>query len=112
MLAPLVQAPAPDAFLADEWTTLASVDRALFESEYARRNGDVKLRNELAAYIAELCREVTARTFGTAIEESTPMKPVREPVREQTPREKGVRDTTQREVPSPQNSPRGRPSSN
>ncbi|MFM1867880.1 MAG: hypothetical protein RL591_1288, partial [Planctomycetota bacterium] len=84
MLAPLVQAPAPDAFLADEWTTLASVDRALFESEYARRTGDVKLRDELAAYIAELCREVTARTFGTAIEETTSMKPARE----QTPRER------------------------
>jgi hypothetical protein len=96
MLAPLVQAPAPDAFLADEWTTLASVDRALFESEYARRKGDVKLREELAAYIAELCREITARTFGTAIEETTPMKPTPE----QTTRDRTSRDTTSRDTTS------------
>ncbi len=72
MLAPLLQAPAPDAFLADEWGTLASVDRALFESEYARRKGDVQLREALDAYISELCREVSARAFGTAIERPTP----------------------------------------
>jgi hypothetical protein len=96
MLAPLVQAPAPDAFLADEWTTLASVDRALFESEYARRKGDVKLREELAAYIAELCREITARTFGTALEEATPMKPTPE----QTTRDRTSRDTPSRDTPS------------
>lgn len=72
MLAPLLQAPAPDAFLADEWATLASVDRALFESEYARRKGDVRMREALDAYISELCREVSARAFGTAIERPTP----------------------------------------
>ena len=102
MLAPLVQAPAPDAFLADEWTTLASVDRALFESEYARRKGDVKLREELAAYIAELCREITARTFGTALEETTPMKPTPE----QTTRDRTSRDTPSRDTPS-RNTPPG-----
>lgn len=67
MLAPLVQSPAPDSFLADEWAALAAVDRALFESEFARRTGDNRTRDALAAYLASMCSEISTRAFGAPI---------------------------------------------
>ncbi len=64
MLAPLVQSPAPDSFLAGEWSALTTVDRALFESEFARRKGDNRTRDALAAYLASVCSEISTRAFG------------------------------------------------
>ncbi|MFM7259832.1 MAG: hypothetical protein ACKO3W_04435, partial [bacterium] len=64
MLAPLVQSPAPDSFLAAERSALATVDRVLFESEFARRKGDNRTRDALAAYLAEVCSEISTRAFG------------------------------------------------
>ncbi|MCE2883670.1 MAG: hypothetical protein LW806_02050 [Planctomycetaceae bacterium] len=65
MLAPLIQSPAPDSFLADEWSALNVVDRALFESEFARRKGENRTRDALAAYLASVCNEISTRAFGT-----------------------------------------------
>jgi hypothetical protein len=64
MLAPLIQSPAPDSFLADERSALAAVDRALFESEFARRKGDNRTRDALATYLAAVCTEISTRAFG------------------------------------------------
>jgi len=67
MLAPLIQSPAPDSFLGDEWSALTVVDRALFESEFARRKGDNRTRDALASYLASVCNEISTRAFGTSM---------------------------------------------
>jgi len=66
MLAPLVHGPGPDAAFVREWPRLLMLDRALIESEYARRKGTTALRDELALFMAELARDIEVGAFGAA----------------------------------------------
>lgn len=64
-LAPLVIAPDPDAYLLRERDRLTMIDRALFETEFARRTGNVRYRDQLGDFLAALARDVSRAAFGT-----------------------------------------------
>lgn len=66
LLAPIILAPAPDSYLVREWPRLAMLDRALLESEFARRTGDVALRDSLSDFLASLAKDVFQSAFGSA----------------------------------------------
>jgi hypothetical protein len=42
------------------------LDRALLESEFARRTGDVALRDALSDFLASLAKDVFQSAFGSA----------------------------------------------
>jgi len=67
MLAPLVHTPRSDAAFVREWPRLLMLDRALLESEFARRKGALPVRDELAAYMAELARDIEVGAFGAPV---------------------------------------------
>ncbi|MBI1302636.1 MAG: hypothetical protein GC172_02455 [Phycisphaera sp.] len=67
MLAPLVHAPGADAAFVREWSRLLMLDRALLESEYARRKGLLSVRDELAAFMSDLARDIEVGAFGAAV---------------------------------------------
>ena len=63
-LAPVVIAPAPESYLAREWTRLLAVDRALLELEFARRKSEQSQRTALEEYLARLAGDLQASAFG------------------------------------------------
>jgi len=63
-LAPLLALPRSGSYLADEWTRLLALHRAMMELEYARRVGEPKLRDSLNGYLAALALELDQATFG------------------------------------------------
>ena len=67
LLAPLVSAAAPDAYLVREAPRLQVIDRALFESEFARRSGNLMIRDALAAFIATIAKDVSQSAFGAPV---------------------------------------------
>ncbi len=67
MLAPLVHSPRSDAALVREWPRLLMLDRALLESEFARRKGALPVRDELAAFMADLARDIEVGAFGAPV---------------------------------------------
>jgi hypothetical protein len=67
MLAPLVHTPRSDAAFAREWPRLLMLDRALLESEFARRKGAPSTRDDLAAFMADLARDIEVGAFGAPV---------------------------------------------
>jgi hypothetical protein len=67
MLAPLVHPPRSDAAFIREWPRLLMLDRALLESEFARRKGVRATQDELAAFMADLARDIEVGAFGAPV---------------------------------------------
>ena len=67
MLAPLVHTPRGDAAFVREWPRLLMLDRALLESEFARRKGVPSMRDALAAFMADLARDIEVGAFGASV---------------------------------------------
>jgi hypothetical protein len=63
-LEPLLSEPSANAFLADQWSRMLSLHRALLEAEFARRTADVPYRDALARYLADTAREIERAAFG------------------------------------------------
>ncbi|MGA1223725.1 MAG: hypothetical protein ACO31E_04055 [Phycisphaerales bacterium] len=67
-LAPLISLPSTYAYLASQWARLAILHRAMIEAEFARRNGDLRYRDELLSFLARIAREVHETAFGAPVE--------------------------------------------
>ncbi len=63
-LGALLTVPAGNAYLVDEWPRLLSLNRMLFEAEFARRSGNAAMVRELEAYGGALAREIEQAAFG------------------------------------------------
>ena len=63
-LAPVVSAPGGGAYLAEEWSRLLALHRAMVESEFARRTGNGADQRALDGFMAELAAEIETRAFG------------------------------------------------
>jgi hypothetical protein len=63
-LVPLLEAPSTHSYLATQWSSLLALQRAMLESEYARRTADAKYRDAIGAYMAETARGIEHAAFG------------------------------------------------
>jgi len=63
-LVPLLEAPSTHAYLATQWSSLLALQRAMLESEYARRTANAKYRDAIGAYMAETARGIEQAAFG------------------------------------------------
>jgi hypothetical protein len=59
--------PRGDAAFVREWPRLLMLDRALLESEFARRKGVSSMRDDLAAFMADLARDIEVGAFGAPV---------------------------------------------
>lgn len=64
MLAPLVHLPRSNAAFVAQWPRLMMLDRALLESEFARRKGVSGMQRDLAAFMSDLARDIEVGAFG------------------------------------------------
>ncbi|MCE2881986.1 MAG: hypothetical protein LW636_06480 [Planctomycetaceae bacterium] len=65
-LSPIVSVPPSDAYLVREWPRLLALDRALLESEFARRTSNGALRESLGRYLSALALDIETASFGNA----------------------------------------------
>lgn len=65
-LSPIVSVPSADAYLVREWPRLLALDRALFESEFARRTSNGALRESLGRYMSALALDIETAAFGNS----------------------------------------------
>jgi hypothetical protein len=63
-LVPLLEAPSTHAFLASQWPSLLALQRAMLESEYARRTADTRYRDAIGAFMADTARRIEGAAFG------------------------------------------------